>query len=383
VSLGIKTKLHKMHDVIIVGGGLGGLVSSIILAKTGLNVLLIEKKAYPFHKVCGEYISNEVRPFLESLGLNINELGVKNIENFRFTSPSGKALNTKLDLGGFGISRFKIDQSLYELAKSVGVTFILEKSVENIEFVNEHFQIQLSDNQLIKAKKVIGAFGKRTKLDATLNRGFLQKKSPYIGVKYHIKTDFPQNLIALHNFQNGYCGISAIEDDKYCLCYLSSRSNLKKYGSVDEMEKNVLMKNPHLKKIFENSEFIYDKPLVINEISFAKKLPIENHILMVGDTAGLITPLCGNGMAMAIHAAKIASELIIRQITEGFSRNELENRYETEWNNTFANRLLIGRTVQKLFGDVWLSELAAIGFGLFKPALNMVVKSTHGKVIKF
>lgn len=372
-----------MHDVIIVGGGLGGLVSSIILAKTGLNVLLIEKKTYPFHKVCGEYISNEVRPFLESLGLNINELGVKNIENFRFTSPSGKALNTKLDLGGFGISRFKIDQSLYELAKSVGVTFILEKSVENIEFVNEHFQIQLSDNQLIKAKKVIGAFGKRTKLDATLNRGFLQKKSPYIGVKYHIKTDFPQNLIALHNFQNGYCGISAIEDDKYCLCYLSSRSNLKKYGSVDEMEKNVLMKNPHLKKIFENSEFIYDKPLVINEISFAKKLPIENHILMVGDTAGLITPLCGNGMAMAIHAAKIASELIIRQITEGFSRNELENRYETEWNNTFANRLLIGRTVQKLFGDVWLSELAAIGFGLFKPALNMVVKSTHGKVIKF
>jgi len=32
--------------------------------------------------------------------------------------------------------------------------------------------------------------------------------------------------------------------------------------------------------------------------------------LMIGDTAGLIHPLCGNGMAMAIHSAKIASELI-------------------------------------------------------------------------
>jgi flavin-dependent dehydrogenase len=370
-----------MFDVIIIGGGLGGLVSSIILKKAGLDVLLIEKKAYPFHKVCGEYISNEVRPFLESLGLNINELGIKNITNFCFTSPSGRVLNTKLDLGGFGISRYKIDNALFELSKSVGVKFILEKSVENIEFKNDIFSIQISNNENLMAKYVVGSYGKRTKLDATLNRPFLQKKSPYIGVKYHIKTDFPQELIALHNFQDGYCGISAIEDDKYCLCYLSSRSNLKKYGSIDEMEKHVLMQNPHLKQIFENSEFIYDKPLVINEISFAKKSPVENHILMVGDTAGLITPLCGNGMAMAIHSAKIASDLIIRHIKEGSSRIKLEKLYEKEWNSTFANRLWVGRTVQKLFGDKWLSEAAALGFGLFKPALNLVVKSTHGKVI--
>jgi menaquinone-9 beta-reductase len=370
-----------MNDVLIVGGGLGGLVSSILLAKSSLKVTLIEKKSYPFHKVCGEYISNEVRPFLESIGLNINELGVKNIENFRFTSPSGKILETKLDLGGFGVSRFKIDNALYHLAKSVGVTFILEKSVENITFDNDEFEIQLSDSQLLRSKNVIGSYGKRTKLDATLNRSFLQKKSPYIGVKYHIKTDFPQNLIALHNFQDGYCGVSAIEDDKYCLCYLSSRSNLKKFGTIQEMEKQVLMQNPHLKKIFENSEFIYDKPLVINEISFAKKTPVENHILMVGDTAGLITPLCGNGMAMAIHATKIASELIIRQVNEGFSRNELENSYTKQWKSAFENRLLIGRTVQRLFGDKWLSEAAAIGFGIFKPALGLVIKSTHGKVI--
>lgn len=371
-----------MDRIVIIGGGLGGLVSSIILAKAGLKVILVEKKSYPFHKVCGEYISNEVRPFLESLGLNISELDAKNIDNFRFTSPSGKILETKLDLGGFGISRYLIDFALYELAKRNGVNFILEKSVETIFFEKDEFTLQLSDNEHLTAKYVIGSYGKRAKLDATLNRSFLQKKSPYIGVKYHIKTDFLQNLIALHNFQDGYCGISAIEADKYCLCYLSARSNLKKYGSIPEMEKHVLMKNPYLKQIFQNSEFIYDKPLVINEISFAKKKPIENHILMVGDTAGLITPLCGNGMAMAIHGAKIASELIIKHLIEGFSRNELEKRYEMEWNKTFSNRLLIGRTVQKFFGDAWLSEMAAVGFGLFKPALNMVVKSTHGKVIE-
>ena len=58
-----------------------------------------------------------------------------------------------------------------------------------------------------------------------------------MGVKYHIRTDFPKDLIALHNFKDGYCGISAIEDNRYCLCYLTDRNNVKKYGTIAEMER--------------------------------------------------------------------------------------------------------------------------------------------------
>lgn len=49
---------------------------------------------------------------------------------------------------------------------------------------------------------------------------------------------------------------------------------------------------------------------------------------MIGDTAGLIHPLCGNGMAMAIHSAKIVSELVHKYSTgEIKSRNKLEEKY--------------------------------------------------------
>ncbi len=370
-----------MYDVIVVGGGIGGLVSSILLAAAHKKVLLIEKKNYPYHKVCGEYISNEVRPFLEAIGLNLSDLGVKNIEKFIFTSPKGKVLKTDLDLGGFGISRFTLDEALFQLAKTEGVEVLTNNSVEKIEFENNYFNIYLTDGQIFKSKITIGAFGKRTLLDAKLNRPFLKEKSPYMAVKYHIKTVFPDNEIALHNFKDGYCGISAIESDKYCLCYLTSRSNLKKYGSIAEMEKNILMQNPYLKYIFENSTFIYGKPLVINEISFAKKQAVENHILMVGDTAGLITPLCGNGMAIAIHAAKIASEQTISYLNNEISRNQLEKNYTKLWERQFANRLWVGRIVQKLFGDLFLTELAANFLSIFKPILRLIIKNTHGKVI--
>ena len=365
-----------MYEIIIIGGGLAGLVSSIQLAKAGRKVLVIEKKTYPFHKVCGEYISNETRPFLTSLGVNFDELGVKEITKFQFTSPSGRVLETDLDLGGFGISRFKLDEYLFHLAKQNGVEFLLEKSVESVDY-QEDKMIVKTQNQTFESRFVIGSFGKRTKLDATLKRDFLTQRSPYIGVKYHIKTNFPQDLIALHNFKDGYCGISAIEDDKHCLCYLTTRENLRQHGTISEMECKVLWKNPHLKKIFTESEFLYDKPEVINEISFAPKTAVENHILMAGDSAGLITPLCGNGMAMAIHGAKLLTESILQNYND---RNLVEITHQKTWNQHFRQRLWVGRNVQRLFGNEVVSEIALSSLKIVKPALRVIIKATHGEV---
>lgn len=370
-----------MQDVIIIGGGLAGLVSGLELVRKGFAVTLIERKKYPFHKVCGEYVSNEVRGYIESLGVDLTALGAACISQFQFSSPSGRSLQAPLDMGGFGISRYTLDNELYNLGQQAGIQFLLGQAVERVLVESGSFTALLNDGQLIQSRLVIGAFGKRTKLDKTLNRAFMQQPSPYMGVKYHIRTDFPKDRIALHNFQDGYCGISAVEDDKYCLCYLTTRENVRRYGNIPDMERAVMHRNPHLKAICENADFLYDKPEVINEISFAPKRAVENHILMAGDSAGLITPLCGNGMAMAIHGAKVVSELSAAFLRGELTRPELEERYQAAWHKLFAQRLWVGRTVQRLFGDEWLSELAVTVFKAFNPALRGVMRQTHGEVI--
>lgn len=368
-------------DVIIIGGGLAGLVSGLELARAGHSVTVVERKTYPFHKVCGEYISNEVRPYLESLGVAVQSLGAPHIDRFQFTSPSGRLLETALDLGGFGLSRYTLDQTLYQLAQSAGVQFLLGKQVETVTFAADRFTLELNDGQVLNSRLVIGAFGKRSKIDKQLQRSFMQKPSPYLGVKYHIRTDAPVDTIALHNFQNGYCGLSAIEDGKFCLCYLTTRDNLRPYGTIPGMEQAVLFQNPHLKQLYERSEFLYEKPEVINEFSFAPKQAVEQHVLMAGDSAGLITPLCGNGMALAIHGGKLVSALASLYLTGTLARAELESRYQAEWSARFARRLWVGRTVQRLFGDKWLSEAAVTVFGLFNPLLRGVIRQTHGDVL--
>ena len=368
-----------MKRVVIIGGGLAGLTCAIQLGKAGQLCTLIEKKEYPFHRVCGEYISNEVVPYLKRSGLYPEEFNPPQIDNFLLSAVNGRHEKMKLDLGGFGISRYTFDNFLYHKAKEAGVQFLLGQEVERVLFNNNKFVIQTSLTQL-ESDIVIGAFGKRSKMDRFLDRPFLSVKSPYVAVKYHVRCEHPDNLISLHNFSGGYCGISNVEDKKTTLCYLTHRDTVRRYKNLMVMEQSVLFKNPFLRSIFTNSQFLFEKPEVINEVSFVTKSPVEDHILMVGDSAGMIAPLCGNGMAMAIHSGKILSELII-DYSKGrsTSREWLEKSYEDAWNKLFRRRLWIGRQVQRLFGNAIASQFAVALAISSRPIANLIIKNTHGE----
>jgi len=370
----------KTVQVAIIGGGLAGLTCAWQLARQDLEVLLIEKKEYPFHRVCGEYISNEVKPFLERQEIFPHQFNPPVIDRLLLTSTSGTSARLTLNLGGFGISRFSYDNFLFEKARALGVQFITKKYVESIRFNDDRFEVALNDHQKVECSIVVGAFGKRSTLDKFLKRPFLQRKSPYVGVKYHLTGDFPENEIALHNFRGGYAGISTIEAGKLNLCYMASRAHLKRSGDLKAMEETVLMENPFLKEIFRSFNSLFDQPEVINEISFETKQPVENHILMCGDSAGMITPLCGNGMAMAIHAAEIASAGIVRFFKNpGYSRDQLESDYFRLWNQQFSRRLWAGRQLQRLFGNKGASEFAVNLAKNARPLAQYLVNLTHGR----
>ena len=373
--------METNFDVVIIGGGLAGLTSAIYLSKLGLKVTVIEKNQFPKHKVCGEYISNEVFPFLESLELKIFDLSPSIINKLEFSTANGKVISCLLPLGGFGISRYVLDNYLYGKAKENGCR-IVQDSVDTIHFIEDQFIITTSNNLMFKSKIAIGAFGKRATIDQKLNRNFIQKKANWLAIKAHYSGNFPNNLVGLHNFKGGYCGISKVEDNKINICYLVHYDIFKQYKNIEEFQLKVLIRNPNLKAIFEKTTSIFEKPITISQISFEKKTAVENHILMIGDTAGLIHPLCGNGMAMAIHSAKIASELCVAFLDNKIrSRKELEDTYKKEWNKNFRNRLAMGRFLSKIVQhEKWASLLMQF-VSLFPSLLPIIIKKTHGKPI--
>src|SRR5690606_34252476 len=109
---------------------------------------------------------------------------------------------------------------------------------------------------------------KRSAIDHSLQREFIVNKSPWLAVKAHYRGDFPSDLVALHNFPGGYCGVSKVENDLVNICYLVNYESFKLKKNISEHQKYILYQNPYLKKILENSEMLFETPLTISQISF-------------------------------------------------------------------------------------------------------------------
>lgn len=355
------------------------MTAALDLTARGYRVLVVEKKQYPFHRVCGEYVSNEVLPYLRRLHADPAELHPARITRFLLSSPAGRTLSAPLDLGGFGVSRFALDQYLFQLAEARGVTVLQRATVTAVAYDHTHDQhtTTLADGRTLTSRVVLGAYGKRSALDR--HRSFFQSRSPYLGVKHHLRLDYPTDLIALHNFSDGYAGISAVENGRYCFCYLTTRQNLKQHGTIAALEQNVLAANPLLRRILTEAEFLYPQPEVINEISFAPKNCVEDHALLCGDAAGLITPLCGNGMAMALHGAQLASAHLHDFLQGRISRATLETRYRRDWQAHFGQRLRVGRLVQGLFGKPLMSEAVVGTLRHWPSGVRELMRRTHGQ----
>ncbi|WP_420322625.1 NAD(P)/FAD-dependent oxidoreductase [Flagellimonas sp.] len=372
----------NQFEVIIVGGGLAGLTAALDLANRGKQVLVIEKNKYPHHKVCGEYVSNEVNPYLGELGLNLDAYNLPQIDTLQLSTAKGNMVEVKLPLGGFGISRYTLDHELYQLALKKGVCFQHE-TVSEIHFNGNEFRITKSNGESIQTKVVLGAFGKRSNLDIKMERSFARQKSPWLAIKCHYKdAEQPAHMVSLHNFQGGYGGLSQIEGGKVNFCYLVKYENFKSESDIHSFNESVVSKNPFIQKFLSNATPLFEKPMAIAQISFLKKEPVENHVLMCGDTAGLIHPLCGNGMAMAIHSAKLAVDAIVPFLEKSnFTRNEMEKTYQMQWHANFRKRLYMGRQLQGLMMHTNWFNIGMSTLANSKTLLRGMIRTTHGTPI--
>ena len=355
------------------------MTAAIHLAEKGVQTTVFEKEGYPHHKVCGEYLSKEVLPYFGKLGINLNDLKPKKISRMQYSTARGRTLETDLPVGGLGISRYALDHLLFKTAIRMGVDVRQEK-VSAVKFSDDRFEINTTE-KAYEAGLVLGAYGKRDGLDKQLGRDFFQKSAPWMAVKSHYqKDDFPNDLVALHNFNGGYCGLSKTETGAVNVCYLATYESFRKYRDPELFREKVLRKNPFLDGFFSEAKEIFERPLTIAQVSFDRKTVVENHMLMTGDTAGLIHPLCGNGMAMAIRSAEIASEVILKQLgKKQFDRSAMEMEYEARWRNEFNRRLRAGRMLQKVLLNDSLAAISQSVVSAFPFLLPKIIRQTHGK----
>lgn len=371
-----------MKDLAIIGGGLAGLAAGLIATRMGHSVVLFEKKGYPFHKVCGEYLSLESEPILRWLGLPIDEWKLPLLTQFRITHPNGKEFRARLPLGGIGISRYKLDNFLQtRLILEGGIVLDNTRVTSVSNLGNKHHIIcdhpEYSEQE---ARVVFTAAGRNRPSFPALNETG-QTGKRYVGVKLHVSADIPTNQIELHHFPGGYCGISAIENSGYCLCYLIEEEKIKSSrGNLEETEHRYLHQNPTLKRYFTHFPKLTERVSTAGVFFKARNVHADG-MLFLGDSAGMIPPLAGNGMSMAIHSAVLATNLAHRHFTGHLDRNELGMRYECEWNQAFSSRLRMARTLQSIMEKPGMTAISMAAFRAFPGLFRLAVSQTHGTEI--
>ncbi len=356
-------------DIGIIGAGIAGSCLAILLAQQGKKVVIFEKETYPKHKVCGEFVSLESYEFFKQLGLPLDEWNLPIIKELQLTSQKGASFNHQLKMGGFGLSRAKLDYELTLLFKNYDIAFFPNTKVTSVDQQTIHF-----NQQQINVDLIIGAHGKYS-ANYTKQKREIPAKN-YIGVKYHITGNFNSDIISLHSFEGGYCGISKIEDDRYCLCYLCDSALLKEQqNDVHLLEKNILQKNSHLKSIFNSAHFLWNKPLIISNIKFSKELLYSENMLFAGDAAGSISPLSGNGMSIAAKTALLLSELC-KTHTEF---NTLRKNYSRIWNSSFGSKVSKAKLLNSIMLNTTSHHLVVKLFNLIPPIGSVIINSMQGE----
>ncbi|GAB3638675.1 NAD(P)/FAD-dependent oxidoreductase [Hymenobacter arcticus] len=375
---------NELYDCAIIGGGVAGLTLAVQLARGGRRVVLFEKETYPFHRVCGEYISMENHDFLCRIGVPLAELNLPVMTRFTVSSPTGVALHHPLDIGGLGITRYELDQRLARLARSYGAVVQEGTRVTDVVFADEQFTLTLAGGATVRARTACGAWGKHANLDNKLQRPFVEpsrRGRQFVAVKHHLQLpDFPRDIVEMHNFTDGYCGLSPVAGGFTNCSYISDVRNLRAHGnSVPEMERHVLMQNPLLRPYLQEAQHEGNAPIVISQITFRERSTVDAHVLMLGDAAGTIAPLAGNGMSMGMNASFLLHNLLEEFLAGRIARAELEQRYTQAWRRLLHLRIAAGRLIHQFFGHAGLTTLAIQALKRLPGLTTQVLKLTHGR----
>lgn len=295
-------------DAIIIGGGLAGSATAIQLANLNQRVLLIEKEKHAHDKVCGEFISIEAQYYLTELGIDLRCLNAVEINYVRLTSGDITAI-AKLPFCGMSISRRSLDEAMLNKAIEAGCVVRRGLTVTALTNNNDHWEIHCKE-RLMSAQSVFLATGKHD-----VRGHSRQSTNNILGFKMHFRTSQLQlNQLAGHVelflFNGGYAGFEPIENGLLNLCLVISKKHFKKLGNNwDSLLKYIARECPLFRQRLENTTAIWPKPLAISGIPYGfvyKDRSNAPNFYRLGDQVAVIHSFCGDGMAIALHTAKLA-----------------------------------------------------------------------------
>jgi len=368
-------------DVVVIGGGPGGAAAALLLARAGRAVVVLEKKAFPRRKVCGEFLSATSLPLLDHLGIGDAFRRAAGPDVRRVGLFAGPAVLTA-DLPGVSLApdlsparpgdgskwgralgRERLDSLLLSAAANAGATVLQPFSaVELRPSAGGYHCVAVGDGQVrdLHAAVVVAAHGSWDVGPLpTQSRRRPPRAGDLFGFKAHFLSSFlPDDLMPLLAFPGGYGGMVTCDGGRISLSCCIRRDRLARIRELGEEAGEAVLR--HIRASCRGvdealTEATRDGPwLAAGPIRPGIRLRSTDRVLRVGNVAGEAHPVVAEGISMALQGAWLLAERLTASRRRPFAAVAAD--YARGWRRAFRPRLLASTAVAH-----WAMHPAVVG----------------------
>ncbi|MBL8733342.1 MAG: NAD(P)/FAD-dependent oxidoreductase [Planctomycetes bacterium] len=351
-------------DVLIVGGGPAGSTLARQLALAGIDVLVVDKKAFPRDKPCGEFLSPECQPYLEGLGLGslLSDLGAQRVQGMRICGKGLVAAGRFASLpqrgdrsAGFGIRRARFDDALLTAAQAAGA-----RVQTRCEFVNLRrgaadrvvgADLRTSDGAPIEvaARWVVGADGVFSRVAKDLDVQRPLRWLQQVALTSHFAGVPAAPTAEVHLLHSGFFAAVTVDDGIFSVNLVLPRERYRSRRTADWDE-------------FVMQHAADTDPEFAARLALAKRLapwkgigPLAHTTtrvsvpgaVLVGDAAGYVDPLTGEGIYFALFGARALGDALLEALATPRDADRALRGYARRRHRELAPRLFLAKVLQR------------------------------------
>ena len=356
-------------DALVVGAGPAGSVAALVLARAGLKVQLIDRAAFPRHKLCGDTLNPGSLALLDRLCANVSSSVVGRslpIRGMTVTGPGGAQVTAEYPHGlcGAAITRRELDLLLLDAAIAAGAVFesgliatAPAMSDDGARVIGA--RLVAGERRSVRhARVLIAADGRGSRLASALALSrFARTPRRWAFGAYFTEVDGLTDRGEMHVRTDGYVGVAPLPDGVTNVCVVRELGGVRGRGMpAAEIVSNALASDPMLEARFARAHQI-SEVVSLGPLAIDCRAAGHPGLLLAGDAAGFIDPITGDGLRFAIRGGELASEAALAELAEGRPAfNSLTSARARE----FRSKWRINRALRFVVGSPLALELAAL-----------------------
>ena len=361
----MNTAARTAFDALIIGAGLAGSTTALMLARAGWSVALVERQPFPRHKVCGECMAASNLPLLQSLGVGdaFNERAGPPLRRVSLLH-GGHAVTAGLPPApgegytwGRALGRDSLDALLLDEARAAGAKVFQPWAVQTIggKAGDWHCDLRsLESARLLplRARAVIDAHGSWEDLpsDRRASR-FARSGSDLFAFKASFAASrLPEGTIHVLALEGGYGGmvVSGGGTTTVACCVRRDRLSALRDAAPglragDGVEAWLKRECTGVQRALLGA--VREGPwLTCGPLKPGVHLSADDGIFRIGHAAGEAHPILGEGMSMALQSAAMLCSILVDpggsgRVPAGHAQAALQRRYKAEWRRAFVPRM--------------------------------------------